>query len=481
MNDHKDIMECRSWHCDVLRRPGSCSEEEFDVLIIGAGIGGLAAARELSRYDLKVGIVNEGPLGGHHALDRQPTVTDETAASIVERYRTEDVIRGVFDGEVVVSGDRCIRPRYRHLILNTGGLEMYTPIPGSPKVVPASEALMGEPGGRRLLVWGTTEWGLRTAMALAERGHDVVVADNSAYLRDVRYYQKVRDRLQKLGIEVIHSAIAKRFKDGVMELSVNLGKRGWERRSLKIDRVVSAVRTVNIYVPLRLGLKVFYSFELNSLVPRRNSFGEILMLDGKGKSAGGSNIYATGELYGATYAHIEEAQGRLLAVYLASKMGREDPDKAAKALEDFRARIALEANWLYNLDLRLSRGTDYTDLYVEPNVIDVPGWPYFWPNGLDEIDGDQIVCPCTGLKISDVIKIVERINKGRVEIKVTSDSVNKLRHIKIPTLAELGGGPSPCFETLCVPNLAIIIGAIFAQKPSYVLYGKPKQLYESAL
>jgi len=30
----------------------------------------------------------------------------------------------------------------------------------------------------------------------------------------------------------------------------------------------------------------------------------------------------------------------------------------------------------------------------------------------------------------------------------------------------------------CIPNIAIIAGAIYAQKPSYLLYGRPKQLYE---
>ncbi|MEL9991796.1 MAG: FAD-dependent oxidoreductase [Thermoproteus sp.] len=473
-------MICNSWMCGEIKRPGACSEEKYDILVVGAGIGGLAIAQELSKYGFKVGVFNEGPKGGHNALDGELTASGAPAIEYINKYALEPE-RGIFDGEVIISRSKCIKPSYKHLVLNTGGVEMYLPMPGSPNVVLASEALAGEINGKKLLVWGTTEWGLRVALSLARRGNHVVVADNSAYLRDVKYYQRQKDILEKFGIEVIYSAVVKKRDGREIRLKVNLGKKGFQERTLEVDAVVSAVRTANIYVPLRLGLKVFYSFELNSLVPRRNSFGEVLRLDERGKSTGGTNIYIVGELYGATYVHIEEAQAKLLAMYIASKEGLEDPDKASKALEDFRTKIALETNWLYNLDLRLSRGTDYSDLYVEPNVIDAPGWPYFWPNALDEIDGDQVICPCNGLKLSDFMKAVDRLNKARIEVKVTSDEVNRLRHAKMPTIDQLPGGPSPCFETFCVPNIAIIAGALYGVKPSYILYGKPKQLYESEL
>lgn len=472
-------MVCNSWICREIERPSHCVEEKYDVLVVGAGIGGLVVAQELAKYGLKIGLFSEGPKGGHNALDGEPTISGAPAREYIDKYSVEPQ-RAIFDGEALISRDRCIKPIYKHLVLNTGGIEMYLPIPGSPQILQASEALMAKPSGKRLLVWGTSEWGLRVAMALARAGNEVVVADNSAYLRDVKYYQSVKDRLRKLGIEIIYSATIEKYKDGEARLRIYLGKKGAERRIMRADYVVSAARTANLYAPLKLGLKVFYSFELNSLVPRRNSFGEVLRLDERGKSIGGTNIYLVGELYGAVYAHLEEAHAKLLAAYIASKEGLEDKDKVSKTLEDFRAKLALEANWLYNLDLRLSRGTDYSDLYVEPNVIDAPGWPYFWPNSLDEIDGDQTLCPCTGLKLSDLMNMVDRLNKGRVEIRVTSDEVNKLRHAKLPTIDQMRG-PSPCFEALCIPNIAIVAGAIYAAKPSHLLYGKPKQLYESAL
>ncbi|MFB6490412.1 MAG: FAD-dependent oxidoreductase [Thermoproteus sp. AZ2] len=468
-------MSFYAWIRDGIRRPDNCAEQQVDVLIVGAGIGGLAAARALAKYGFRTMVVGKGPRGGHNALDGQPTITGEPASTYISRYNDVEVIDGVFDGEVVIA-ERCIRPRYKHLVLNTGGVEMYPPLPGSPKVALASDALAGGVDAERLLVWGTSEWGLRTALALAERGHKVLVADNSAYLRDVKYYQRVEDKLRKLGVDVIYSATVKRFKDGEVVLAVNAGKKGVEERRVEADLFVSAARTANLFLPFRLGLKVFYSFELNSLVPRRSSFGEVLSVDDRGKAVAGTNIYVVGELYGAVYAHHQEEQGAILASYIAAKEGVEDLDKASKELEQFRAKLAVELNWLYNLDLRLSRGTDYSGIYAEPNVIDAPGWPYFWPN-LSEVDGDQVLCPCTGLKIKDLMNAVRRANEGAVRMRVTSDEVNKLRHLKLPTLVQLGSGPSPCFEAFCVPNIAIITAAIYAQKPSYVLYGKPKQLY----
>lgn len=468
-------MSFYAWIRDGIKRLDNCVEQRVDVLVVGAGIGGLAAAKALAKYGFNVLVVGKGPRGGHNALDGQPTITGEPASTYISKYNDVEVLDGVFDGEVVV-GERCIRPRYKHLVLNTGGVEVYPPLPGSPRVVLASDALSGGVDAKKLLVWGTSEWGLRTALTLAERGHEVLIADNSAYLRDVKYYQKVEDRLKKLNVDVVHSATVKKWRDGEAVLLVNLGKKGVEERRVRADLFISTARTANLFLPLRLGLKVFYSFELNSLVPRRSSFGEVLAVDDRGKAVAGTNIYIAGELYGAIYAHHQEEQGVILASYIAAKEGVEDLDKASKSLEEFRGRLAIELNWLYNLDLRLSKGTDYSGIYAEPNVIDVPGWPYFWPN-ISEIDGDQVLCPCTGLKIKDVMDAVRRINEGMVRIKVTSDEANKLRHLKLPTLAQLGSGPSPCFEAFCVPNIAIVTAAIYAQKPSYVLYGKPKQLY----
>ena len=140
-----------------------------------------------------------------------------------------------------------------------------------------------------------------------------------------------------------------------------------------------------------MGYRVFYSFELNSLVPRRSVYGELLSVDESGRAVGGGNVYAVGHLYGAVKdGHVVD-QGRLLAMYIASKDGLEDAGRVKDALDKFLVRLAVEANWLYNLGNRLEKGTDGTGRYVEPNVIDVPHWASYWPQ-LDELE-DVVICP----------------------------------------------------------------------------------------
>ncbi|MFN7106474.1 MAG: pyridine nucleotide-disulfide oxidoreductase, partial [Pyrobaculum sp.] len=349
------------------------------------------------------------------------------------------------------------------LILATGGVDVPITFPQSLKAPQktAEEVLTEPPSGLNVVIWGTTEWGLRTALSL-KNGNEVVVIDNSTYLRDVKYYEKIKPKLN-----IMTSVRLLKYDNGLVYEVIT--EKGRETHRLKADLIVSTVRIANPLAATRLGLRVFYSFELNSLIPRRNNYGELLA--GEGKSVGGSNMYATGHLYGALReSHIVE-QGKLLAAYIASKDGVESPDKTRELLDKYLVQLTIEANWLYNLGNRLERGTDETGRYVEPNVIDVPHWASFWPQ-IDEIE-DFVICPCDGYTLKKYLDEVKKVNKREVKTKITHDEADVLRQLNLPKLVFT----STCGETMCVPYAAIILGAVLAQKPSYFLYGKPQMLY----
>lgn len=455
--------------------PRASREEELrcDVLVVGGGLGGLVAALELKKYGYDVKVAYIGRLGGHHTLAAY-SLSDVNVEDIVAKAKELDLVEGFFDGFYLYSGDVKYRVVYRHLVLATGGVDVPLTFPNG-HVAPqktAEEVLASPPSGLRIAVWGTTEWGLRTAIALRKAGNDVVVFDNSAYLRDVKFYEKFKSLID---FKIVPSVRLRGYERGELAYEIVTGGKDRTTRNEKIDLLVSAVRLVNPYVPMRLGFKVFYSFELNSLVPRRNSYGELLILDDRGLARGGGNVYSTGHLYGAVReSHIVE-QARLLSRYIAYKDGIENGDELRNELEKYLAVLSVEANWLYNLGQRLEVGTDGTGRYVEPNVIDVPYWASYWPQ-LEE-EEDVVICPCDGTTMGRVIKELEKINRREIKVRITHEETDLLRNLR---LVKLHFGESVCAETICIPYAAIILGAYLAQKPSYFIYGKPEGLYGSS-
>lgn len=463
-------MSCTS---AVFCTPRASREDELvaDVIIVGGGFGGLVTALELKRYGYRPRVVYIGHLGGHHILGNAPRYSDYIdVQSIISKASELDVIEGFFDGIYIYHKGIKYRVRYKHLVLATGGFDAPITFPNSIKAPQktAEEVLLQQPTGLKIAVWGTTEWGLRTALTLKRLGNDVIVLDNSAYIRDTKYFEKVK---KTIDFPIATSVRIKSYDRGVLKYNVITEKRTIEKREEKLDLIVSTVRMVNPYVVTKLGFKVYYSFELNSLIPRRTNLGELLTLDDTGRAVGGSNIYVTGHLYGAVRENHIVEQARLLAMYIASKDGLEDGEKVKDGLGKFLATLAVEANWLYNLGNRLEYGTDNTGRYIEPNVIDVPHWASYWPQE-EDIEG-VIICPCDNTPIDKVLKEVKEANRLKeIKTKITHKDVELLRQLKLP---QLSFGESVCAESMCLPYATIILGALLGQKPSYFIYGKLPQ------
>jgi Uncharacterized NAD(FAD)-dependent dehydrogenases len=184
----------------IACNPQAEREDELnaDVLVVGGGLGGIVAALELKHYGYEPKIVHIGRLGGHHVLGGAPRYAEDVdVEALADRARELDVIEGFFDGAFVYSGNTRYRVSYKHLILATGGVDVPITFPGSAKAPQrtAEEVLQNPPTGLKIAVWGTTEWGLRAALSLKSLGNDVVVLDNSAYLRDTKYYEKIKVKL----------------------------------------------------------------------------------------------------------------------------------------------------------------------------------------------------------------------------------------------------------------------------------------------
>src|SRR5579863_159277 len=113
---------------------------DFDVLVVGGGPAGMAAAISASQCGVRVGIVDDNPtLGGQiwrrSFEDSQPDEAAQWQQAIQARPLTilcgKKIVHQPEPGVLVAEGvdDRC-ELRYRNLILATGARERFLPFPG---------------------------------------------------------------------------------------------------------------------------------------------------------------------------------------------------------------------------------------------------------------------------------------------------------------------------------------------------------------
>lgn len=167
-----------------IRRPG-VNKQSFDILVIGAGPGGIAAAVSASRPGLKVALLDENPFTGGQIWRGGPhkAATPEARRWFgrLEKlpgfsYLAETrVIAPLGEGRLLVeNGREASEITFEKLILATGARELFLPFPGwtLPGVAGA--------GGLQALVKG----------GLAIAGKRVVVAGSGPLLMAVAAYLK---------------------------------------------------------------------------------------------------------------------------------------------------------------------------------------------------------------------------------------------------------------------------------------------------
>ncbi|MFO0553397.1 MAG: 2Fe-2S iron-sulfur cluster-binding protein [Polyangiaceae bacterium] len=161
--------------------PIPAKTEACDVLVVGAGLAGLACAAALASRDLDVRVVDEGPAPGGSA--RFSDTDHARVTTLVEKLAGRDLhsrttVAGVFDGEVLTvraSDDRITLYKPRALVLATGAHDGVLLVDGNdlPGVLGARAvcllASLGIEPSRGAVVVGAGPWAERTRALLGER------------------------------------------------------------------------------------------------------------------------------------------------------------------------------------------------------------------------------------------------------------------------------------------------------------------------
>lgn len=184
---------------------GSGSRQHFDVLVIGGGPAGMAAAARAAECGARVGIVDDNANAGGQIWRRSLRGTEtQEAARWSDRLRSANVTtfygKRIFDqpeaGVLLAEGDDdgC-ELGYNNLVVATGARERFLPFPGwtLPNVMGAG-GLQGmvKSGlpirGRRVVVAGTGPLLLAVAAYLRKQGAEIpIVCEQAPWIRLARF------------------------------------------------------------------------------------------------------------------------------------------------------------------------------------------------------------------------------------------------------------------------------------------------------
>ena len=172
--------------------------ERFDILVVGAGPAGIAAAVTAAAAGKRIGLVDDNPAAGGQiwrsgAAQSAPARDwlGRLATSRVTRLQGWRIVDSASPGLLRAEGDQgCRDLEYNQLVMATGARERFLPFPGwtLPNVMGAGglDAMVrgGLPiAGKRVVVAGTGPLLLAAAAHLARRGAKIVAICEQAPLR----------------------------------------------------------------------------------------------------------------------------------------------------------------------------------------------------------------------------------------------------------------------------------------------------------
>ena len=358
--------------------PAETVHEHTDVLVVGAGAAGLAAAHRLSQCGLRVLLVEQDSVsGGGTLLD--PRWTDWRAARdaalagapAVSRLRRTAVIgaygHGVFGALQTLSAEESalfggLRERLRiirakRVLLATGAIERLIAFPGNdiPGVMLAGAALdfvrrYGVAVGSRPVFFVNNDPAYEALFALTEAGV------RCAAVIDVRASSHAADRARALGIEVRSGALvtAVRGRGSVRAVSI-AGRDGAGRAEIEADcLLMSGGHSPATMLATQLGAAARWQESIAAFSAD--------LAPSIGCIAGAAN-----GIFGiAAAARDGEQAADAIALQMGCEAGRADPAVAAPELPPDPATTPLEALW----EVR-GRGKAFADLQNDVTTDDV--------------------------------------------------------------------------------------------------------------
>lgn len=470
-------------HSDLAPIPQrALDEEEIEILVVGAGPGGLSAALAAAEAGARVLIVDERPApGGQYykqpaagsvfppaALDAQSLAGADLIARVRDRgveIRNEALIWGAFREQerLVIGVLRRGRANYllpRIIIIATGAFEQPAVFPGwtLPGVMTtgACQTFLRSYGvspGKSVLVAGNGPLNFQVATELAKAGATVVgvaetapapwsrpaasvalmAADPTLALVGTRHLANLRRR--GISIKWQHRLIRVEG-NGRAERAVLADSSGREHQF-----AVDAVCVTEGFAPAN---ELARLLGCDHTVPA-TGFTRLEIIRDDAGATSQPDVFVVGEAGGFGGAHIAMAQGRLAGLEAARRIGHRVPEDAKARRQLIRHRRFQKALWqvFATEDAGLSRASDET-----------------------------ILCRCEALSVAEIRDAIEQ--RGIADLatlkRLTRTGMGRCQgRYCIPRAAELLDRPrsEADFPAPQMPLRPIPLAALAVEKPEW--------------
>ena len=411
----------------------SLSTVRTDVLIIGGGLAGVAAALEASRHGASVILVDESRLGGFLGKVDAPLpegISQESSTrEFFEKARNDLEKRGVKllenhiyvgmvdEGFMIVNSEGVVAVKPKIAVIATGGFSPFPIAKGNdlPGVVSAEYALrlasLASPLGgeiRNAVVIGYGEEALLAAGILAKAGASVTLVHWESPRKSV-----FADYAAEYGVDYIASFVEeingeKRVK------GVTLA----DGTFVNADLVVSALPPYpDVLTPMQAGSGSRFSLVTNSFVASKTIYQEAVE----------GSVIVAGLAAGATTALTAYGSGLFAGVVASWRLGKADLDDVKTALEEYAAKYG-------GAPILAEDKEQPKNVIIER------------PHALvsTELQDEAYIDPCNDVQVKDLKRLLKT-----------------LEHFKIFTLAErLGIGRGPELGRITLQTAAQLASVI---------------------
>jgi NADPH-dependent 2,4-dienoyl-CoA reductase/sulfur reductase-like enzyme len=406
--------------------------KKADLVIVGAGPGGLAAAIEAAKYGIDIIIMDENPMAGGQiyrqfnpglrAADPNLLGRDfKRGQKLLKEFEEQDkqieflndaLVWGLFDKHLLTyqRQQTSASLKYKYLILAGGAYERPVPFPGwtLPGVITAGGAqtlvkTQGVLPGENILLAGTGPLQLVLADQVIKVGGKIKAILEASdlgpwlplikglwgqweYLADGwRFWRNIK----KAGIPLMRRHIILEAHGGeeVEEVVIARLDKEWRpmlstRQTLKVDTICLGFGFVSSTELTRLAkCEHLYDPVLGGWIPWRRETMETST----------SGVYSVGDCAGVAGSLVAIEEGRIAGLAVAHEMGCLSDSQAGKQLKPHRSRLA-----------KLSRFRGVLDEISRPRA------------GLYELaDNNTVICRCEEIPLGE---IKEAISAGALDI-----------------------------------------------------------------
>lgn len=331
----------------------SDSHCSFDVLVVGGGPAGLAAAVSAAESGLRVGVVDDNPsLGGQIWRCEEISPSTPLAKLWYSRFEAAHADRlqgyrvfGSIDEKTLLAEtiDGCVELKFDKLILATGARERFLPFPGwtLPNVTGAGGLqALAKSGvsvrGRKVVIAGTGPLLLAVAAHLRKFGADIcLIAEQTSWSKLVelgrglisqptKLRQAISLRVDLRGVKFVTNCwpIAAEGGDKVESVTLRAGPRTWK---VPCDYLACGFHLVpNVELAAFLGCALSGDFVQVDLLQRTSA----------------TDIYCAGEPTGIGGLELSLVEGQIAGYAATSATQRAEELFAERdALREFAARL----------------------------------------------------------------------------------------------------------------------------------------------